>query len=167
MRIAMFRRNIAYLFTKNKFLEVPNSLQWGVIIMFGSKWTFYLVRCLILILAAVGIFTFYNSAVFYFNAERATGLITQIKIETKGKGKRMKNFYYPVIEFVSQTGEQKIFKSKFGTATKKIYKVGDQINVLFNGEIAVVNSFINIWAPTIYSIIAAILLLFCYKKTFM
>jgi hypothetical protein len=112
----------------------------------------------------VGIFTFYNSAAFYYNTERIKGLITQVKVETKGKGKRIKNFYYPVIEFISQTGEQKSFISNFGTTKKNFYKVGDKINILCKGETVMIYSFMHLWMPTIYLLLIALIIHFCNRN---
>ncbi|MDR2346007.1 MAG: DUF3592 domain-containing protein [Planctomycetaceae bacterium] len=131
--------------------------------MFSSRITFYAVRSLILFLAGIGIYTFYKSAVFYYSAEHTTGLITKIEIETRGKGKRLKKFYYPVIEFISQKGEQKIFKSNFGTSVKEFYRVGDHVSILYSCKKIMINSFVNIWIPTIYPIAGAVILLFCFK----
>ena len=118
----------------------------------------FLILALGLPLLIFGVKELYQVKQFVANGEHADGVIIEMN---KGPGKIAK--YHPFVRFQTKDGRTIEFSPGNGS-NPPMYDVNDHVPVVYNEDypdVAVINSFIEIWlAPIIYAGLGLLLLTF-------
>ena len=116
----------------------------------------FLVLALGLPLLIFGVRELYQVKMFLANGEHADGVVIEMN---KGSSKLAK--YHPIVRFQTKDGRTIEFSPGNGS-NPPMYDVNDHVRVIYNKEypdVAVINSFIEIWlAPIIYTGLGLLLL---------
>ncbi|MDD3740366.1 MAG: DUF3592 domain-containing protein [Bacteroidales bacterium] len=91
-----------------------------------------------IVLIGVSIYSYYQTDEFIDSAKETTGVVVDVYIKkntsTNNDKKVEKTEYCPIIEFATEEGDTIEFKSTSGSTNFDYYKVGKEIEVMYDPE---------------------------------
>ncbi|GAB1543201.1 hypothetical protein NUACC21_58750 [Scytonema sp. NUACC21] len=103
--------------------------------------------CIGVLFAAVGITTGLNHRSFVEQAVTTQGIV----IDNLQDSTKSSSYYYPLVKFITRSGETIVFESKVGNTSPK-YTKGEQVEVLYNPQkpnAAMINTWVNLWFSSV------------------
>ncbi|GAA6621758.1 DUF3592 domain-containing protein [Scytonema sp. NUACC26] len=115
--------------------------------------------CIGLLVTTIGITTGFSNYCFVKKAISTQGTV----INNLHDLAKSSDSYYPLVKFITRTGETVVFESKVGSSVPE-YKKGEQIEILYYSQkpdAAMINTWIQLWFfPIIFSVTGSLAMFF-------